>query len=232
MGEPIEDLHEVRTVVTGPAGRLDVLVTWPSEDPGAVGILVCSPSPLLGGDLENNVTEAIAHRAAAAGLAAVRFDYRNSGASDDTTGGLPRAEWWHELEQDGAFDAVLDDARAVLRYAGRLFRPVSVVGYSFGGWVATRLAEESAALRCAAICPPLSRLDFSGLGRSADTFLAVAGADALDPAPPRAEIVRRHPGVELLLLDGADHFLLGDEARAVDPALAFVLRGAASESTA
>lgn len=217
------DVNEMAIRIPGPAGELAGILTWPARDEAERGVLVCSPSPLLGGDMENNVTEAVAHAAARDGLAALRFDYRNAGRSDDATDGLPRFEWWSRREERGELDPALVDAAAALRVARRHFRPVGAIGYSFGAWVGWRTAVRGRLPVAAAICPPLSKLDFGGMGvLGPSVLLVVAGGDELDPPPDQETLKERFPRACLLRLGGADHFLLGEEHRAAAPALAFL----------
>ena len=78
---------------------------------------------------------------------------------------------------------------------------------------------------CAAICPPLGRLDFDGLA-AADPklFLAFAGKDSLDPPPSLADAEERFPDARIVYLEDADHFLLGAEGEVAKPALDFVVQ--------
>ncbi len=222
------DIHEMRTTLRGPSAPLAAIVTWPQDGARDQGVLICSPSPLLGGDMENNVTQALARAIAIAGFPALRFDYRNAGKSGDATGGLPRAQWWHEREESGDLDCAVDDAVTALAGAVPFFSPQAVVGYSFGGWVAAELAaKNTVSVRgLAAVCPPLGRLDFAALAhRSPAPLIVVATGDELD-APPAAQALReRFPDACVDVLENATHFLLGEEERATD-AVCEYLRGA------
>ncbi len=218
-----ETFHETRGVVRGPAGSLETLLTWPADGEARDGILICSPSPLLGGDMENNVTEALARAAAARGLAALRWNYRNVGRSHDDTDGQPRFEWWNARQEAGDYGCVLEDAQAALAHAGGLFQVAAVVGYSFGAWIALQLARRNGLRRVAAVLPPLGRLDFDDLADdSLEVSLVVGGADVLDPPPPECVVRDRFPAARLTYLADCDHFVLGREELAVEPALALL----------
>jgi hypothetical protein len=217
------EFNESRISIPGPAGNLAGMLTWPAGKEPDLGVLICSPSPLLGGDMENNVTEALARTAAMKGYAALRFDYRNAGRSEDSTEGRPRFEWWHAREETRDCEPVLDDAGAALRAARRFFLPVATFGYSFGAWVGWQTAVREELPVHVAICPPLSRLDFAGMGtRGPEVLLVAAGGDELDPPPPQETLKVRFPDACVLRLCDADHFLLGEEHRAAVPALAFL----------
>jgi alpha/beta superfamily hydrolase len=218
-----EAIHEVRGIAEGPAGGLETILSYPGSGPCDRGIVICSPSPLLGGDMENNVTEALAREAARRGLAALRWNYRNTGTVDGDTGGLPRFEWWSEIEARRNLAPLLEDARAVVARARRTFQPIALVGYSFGGAIAWRAALDAGIRTCAVICPPLSRLDFDGMAAAPlDLLLVLAGQDSLDPPPPAAECRARFPDAGILYLDEADHFLFDLEANVARRVLTFV----------
>jgi len=173
--------------------------------------------------MENNVTEALAREAAQRGLAALRVNYRNTGAVEGDTGRLPRFEWWNDLEVRNDYTPVLEDARTAISLARRTFELVAVLGYSFGGWVAARAALEGGIATCAAVCPPLGRLDFEALTDARlETMLVFAGRDGLDVPPSPVEARARFPRARILHLDEADHFLLGEEADVARSVLAFV----------
>lgn len=212
--------QEVRRFERGAAGPLECLLTWPARGEPRAGIVVFSPSPLLGGDMENNVTEALAHGAAARGFAALRVNYRNVGRSGGDTGGLPRFEWWHALRESGDFTPALEDARTALAAAAREFEVVALTGYSFGAWIAASLVDDGATLRIGAVAPPLRHHDFRVLESTAvQGVLVVAGSDQLDPPPPAAEIRARFPHLAVHVVADADHFLLDRETEAADPVL-------------
>lgn len=48
----------------------------------ASGIVVCHPHPQYGGDMQNNVVEALCETAAANGVGALRFNFRGTGRSE------------------------------------------------------------------------------------------------------------------------------------------------------
>jgi uncharacterized protein len=158
----------------------------------------------------------LAEGLAAAGFLAVRFDFRGVGRSEGLyAGGVGEAE-------DAA--AVFD---AVAAHAGRA---PAVVGYSFGGAVACRLATMRPVDRLVAVATPL-RVTESVLEPAADAARArcpahvVAGTrDEYVPVDDARRLAAAfRPAAGLTLVDGAGHFLEpsrnGEAVRAVLAAL-------------
>lgn len=167
------------------------------------------------------LVHALATTLAADGMRAVRFDYRGVGRSEGTYGrGIGEAA----------------DAAAVLeRLHDDTGRPVRLVGFSFGGAVAIRVAAEQAArtewLVCIATPAALRDADLRPaedaarvhtrvhlIHGTADDVVPMAQAEALAaafPAPPRWHRI-----------EGADHFLNPEH---VPRAVAAVRRALADE---
>ncbi len=163
------------------------------------GLVVCHPHPLYGGDMENPVVERAAEVAREVGLSTLRFNFRGVGRS---TGVHAQGEG----EQDD-----LRAALATLRSHLPSGRPLGLAGYSFGAWVAARVARSASTV--AALCliaPPLAMLDFGGLdGDGKDLLLVVGTRDAYCPVHDLGELAGRLPGAQAVTVEGADHFFFG-----------------------
>jgi alpha/beta superfamily hydrolase len=157
--------------IDGPAGRLEALLQEHEARDHALSAIVCHPHPLYGGTLHSKVV----HRAAAVlltlGAAVLRFNFRGVGKS----GGR---------YDQGAGE--LEDARAALAFIGERY-PGSrrwVAGFSFGAWVAARLAaSEPSVERLILIAPPVKTSDF-GVLRSLATPKFVFQGSHDDVCPP------------------------------------------------
>jgi uncharacterized protein len=120
--------------VTGPAGKIEGLLDFPSLAPGVQpqGVaFIAHPHPLFGGTMQNKVAQALARAHAEAGWMAVRFNFRGVGASE------------------GHYDQGLgemDDMLAVIRH----FAPqgaLALAGFSFGAFIASRAVAALSAER-------------------------------------------------------------------------------------
>ena len=161
--------------------------------------MICHPHPLYGGDMDNPVVIRAAEVAQAVGLATLRFNFRGVGASEGShAGGVGEG----------------DDARAALAtLAERLpaGRPLALGGYSFGAWVAARVAmlEAGGLHALCLIAPPLAMLDFGFARPVAHTLLVAGSRDTYCSAEALRALAARLPGAETVVVDGAEHFFFG-----------------------
>jgi len=131
-------------------------------------------------------------------VATLRFNFRGVGAS----GGV-----------HGEGKAEQDDVVAALEMlAGRLpaDSPIGLAGYSFGGWVSARVAMAMPALPALAlIAPPLVLYDLDFLERvPAHTLLVAGNRDPFCPVEGIEQVGKRL-GTRVEIIDGAQHFFLG-----------------------
>lgn len=188
------------------------------------GVLLCSPQPLLGGDLDNNVMRSLASGLGRGGRPVARFDYRGVGNSHDVEPGRSRFEYWKDVDSRRDPSAVLADAREALTRSQRMFDVAVLGGYSFGAWVALELARELGPnTPLVLVAPPLSRLDFSSLERHrGPTLVIVAEEDALDRPPTSNAIEARFPGAMAYSFPDTDHFFRGMENEVAARAVGFL----------
>ena len=115
--------------------------------------------------------------------------------------------------------AQIDEA---LRWPGRR---LMLAGFSFGAFVALKLAQIEPAELLITVAPPVDRFDFSGLAAPRAPWLVVQG-DADDIVDPRRVIewVRGfNPAPHLVVVPGVGHFFHGHLAELRD-AVGNVLR--------
>jgi len=140
--------RETPLSLDGPCGVLEGLYF---EQPQAKGLaLICHPNPVKGGTMLNKVVSTLQRTARDAGYSTLRFNYRGVGASAGT----------HDM-----VEGEVDDAEASLRWlmAQQPGLPLTLLGFSFGGFVAGRLAarleaEGVALQRLVMVAPAVSRL--------------------------------------------------------------------------
>ena len=176
--------------------RLDARLSLPETPPA--GIVICHPHPLYGGDMDNPVVVRIAEIAQGLGMATLRFNFRGVGASGGVHGGG---------------DGERDDVSAALHsLAARLpaVTPVGLAGYSFGAWVAARIAAASPTLP--ALClvgPPLAMYDLAFLeGAPAATLLVGGSRDQYCPVEALERLGKRLE-CRVEIVEGAEHFFFG-----------------------
>jgi len=117
-------MRETPVVIAGPVGQLEALYL---EVPDARGVaLICHPNPVQGGTMLNKVISTLQRTARDAGLITLRFNYRGVGASEGS----------HDMGT-----GEVDDAEAAAHWlrAKHPQLPLTLLGFSFGGFVAASL---------------------------------------------------------------------------------------------
>ena len=184
--------------ITGPVGPIEALIEQPPGARAGIVAICCHPHPLFGGTMQNKVVHTLARAAQDQGVTSLRFNFRGVGG----TGGS------HDngLGESDDAAAVADWCRRELG-AGNLW----VLGFSFGCYVAFRLALARDARLLVTVAPPVQRFDFARLEIPRCPWLLAQGeaddvvnhesvlgwARSLDPAP------------QVEILPGAGHFFHG-----------------------
>jgi hypothetical protein len=204
------------------------ILSYPADGNPTRAVLVCSPHPNFGGDMENNVVAALAERFSAEAIT-LRFDYRGVGASRiDLPPGLSVFDYWENVEQTLDYAEPLADTAAAVNALSLASRglPMIAVGYSFGAVMATRLAVQNPSIiAMAGISPPLKRVGFEHLTDCRKPCLLVSGQDDFvydaQAAKKLVEAAGRNLSLERPV---ADHFFVGLEAELANRVADFVHR--------
>jgi len=137
-------------MIPGPAGQIECALDRPAEE-GARGLaLICHPNPTQGGTMDNKVVQTLARAFLQLGLRTVRFNFRGVGQSEGV---------WDEGVGE------IDDAQAVLDAVRGDGEALVLAGFSFGGYIASRLEQRlhvdpaAAARRLVLVGPATSRFD-------------------------------------------------------------------------
>jgi len=186
-----------RLSTAGSAGPIETAV----EDPGGQlkhFAVICHPHPLFGGTMENKVVTTMSRAFFAVSIPTVRFNFRGVGTSA------------------GAFDhgvGETDDADRIADWGMKRWpdRRLVLAGFSFGAYVALKLADRRPTAHLTVIAPPVGRFDFSGLIAPDCPWLVVQG-DADEVVDPNAVInwaESQGPQPRLSVIRGASHFFHG-----------------------
>jgi alpha/beta superfamily hydrolase len=186
-----------RLSLDGPAGKLESLVE-DAGTPGGFYAVLCHPHPLFGGTMDNKVVSTLAKAMRDVGIPSLRFNFRGVGASA------------------GAFDegrGETEDADAIAAWGAQRWpgRQLVLAGFSFGAYVALRLAGQRPTSRLITIAPPVQRFDFSGLNLPTCPWLIVQG-DADEVVDPRGVfdwVDALAPKPQLIVMPGVGHFFHG-----------------------
>ena len=194
-------MRETAVVLDGPMGALEALYLTP-ENPRGLALL-CHPNPVQGGTMQNKVISTLQRTARDQGFITLRFNYRGVGASAGV----------HDMGE-----GEVDDAEAAVKWllAKHPDLPLTVLGFSFGGFVAATLSARLAAQNIAVaqtfmVAPAVHRLDaktdLSGLGRL--TVIQPETDEVIEPASVyswSAQLAHPH---ELLKVAECGHFFHG-----------------------
>ena len=177
---------------TGVAGRLEGIAHIPDSAPRAIAV-VAHPMPSMGGTMENKVVTTLAKTFAELGFVALRFNFRGVGGS----GG-----------QFDEGDGEVEDVLAVVRHARHEYGhlPLILSGFSFGGYVQARAAQQLRPHHLVLVAPAVERLMMPHVPRNT---LLVHGE--LDEVVPLADVLHwaRPQHLPVVVLPGAGHFFHG-----------------------
>lgn len=178
--------------ILGAAGNLEGLAQIPGNEPRAIAV-VCHPLPTMGGTMENKVAVTLAKTFVELGCIALRFNFRGVGASEGAfTGG----------------DGEVEDVLAVVEFAREQFGelPLILSGFSFGGYVAARAAQQLQPKHLILAAPAVGRFAMPPV--AANTLVihgehddVVALADMLEWARPQH--------LPIVVLPQAEHYFHG-----------------------
>jgi len=179
--------------VYGSAGRLEALYRE-LQDPAGIAV-ICHPHPLGGGTLHNKVVFRAARGLENANVATLRFNFRGVGAS---TG------------KHDAGEGEQDDVTAAIEWAKRKHpgRKLIVGGFSFGAWVASRVACEMPEVDAIfLIGTPVDKYDFGYLRACEKPMLFLHGTQDEMGDVAKLEALAQHVrNAESVIVTGADHF--------------------------
>lgn len=196
MSQPAPSVE--RRTIEGSAGPIEAMIERPPGARADAIAICCHPHPLYGGTMQNKVVHTLARAAQDQGIASLRFNFRGVGASAGS----------HDHGEGESEDAmaIADWCRRELG-ATRLWS----LGFSFGSFVAFRLATERDAALLVTVAPPVQRFDFTKLVAPRCPWLVIQG-DADDIVDHRQVLgwtgaVR--PAPEVRIIAGAEHFFHG-----------------------
>ncbi len=177
----------------GSAGRLEALYR-DLQDPAAVAV-VCHPHPLGGGTLHNKVVFRAARGLEAANVATLRFNFRGVGASAGR----------HEEGEGEQQDVQTAIDWCLRKHPGK---KLFVGGFSFGSWVASRVACELPIVDAIfLIGTPINKYDFGFLRHCEKPILFLHGTqDEHGDAAKLETLVQQVRNAESVVFTGADHF--------------------------
>jgi alpha/beta superfamily hydrolase len=175
------------------AGRLEALYR-DLMDPVATAV-ICHPHPLGGGTLHNKVVFRVARGLENANVATLRFNFRGVGAS----GGRHEEGAGETKDVVAAIEWMRQKHPGLKRIVG---------GFSFGAWVASRVACELPDVAAIfLIGTPINRYDFNYLRDCDKPMLFLHGTqDEYGDVEKLDKLVGTLRNAQSVIVTGADHF--------------------------
>lgn len=181
-----------RVLIEGAAGAIEADINDPG--PSRRGIaLIAHPNPVQGGTKDNKVVTTLAKIFFALDYAVLRPNFRGVGASAGT----------HDQGRGET-----EDLLAVAEHARRRFGqlPVTLAGFSFGGFVQTRVAGRINTERLVLVGPAVNRYRAEQVPAGT---LVIHGEH--DEVVPLADVLAwaRPQNLPVVVVPGGDHFFHG-----------------------
>ena len=187
-----------KVVIPGPAGAIEAMIERPPRARDDLVAVCCHPHPLYGGTMQNKVVHTLARACQDQGVTSLRFNFRGVGGSAGR-------------HDDGVGES--EDAAVVADYALRATGAARLwsLGFSFGGFVAYRLATARGATALVTVAPPVQRFDFTRLPVPRTPWLVAQGDadEVVDHERVLAWTQSLDPAPEVKILAGAGHFFHG-----------------------
>jgi hypothetical protein len=164
-----------RTLIEGPAGRIEVAASRPMNVHGVA--VVAHPHPLYGGTMDNKVVTTLAKVFHERGIATFRFNFRGVGATEGV----------HDHGAGEAEDMlrVIEHARSTVSHV-----PLYLAGFSFGGAIAARASAVADFSQLVLVAPGFRRITEAGMG------------EAPDPRDPALGAPGRHTATNTVVVHG------------------------------
>lgn len=188
-----------KLLLPGPAGQLEIMTTTPEtiRTPPAIAV-ICHPHPLFGGTMHNKVIYTLARCFNSIGLATVRFNFRGVG--------LSQGEYAKGIGES-------DDLLTVLTWLKQTCpeSEIWLAGFSFGAYVAARVAKLWPAKQLICIAPPIENFPFKELPPFPCPWILVQGDEdeVVSPAAVFAWVNSLEHPPEIIKIHGASHFFHG-----------------------
>lgn len=189
---------DTSTLIDGPAGKLELIVSATNEEKNSQWGIVCHPHPLYGGTMHNKIVTTLAKTYRNMGANTIRFNFR----------GVMRSE--------GGFDngdGELDDLLAVIDWVQQRHshQEIWLAGFSFGGYIAAKAATQIPTKKLVIVAPPVQNFPMDELPPITCPWVLVQGEldDVVSPQAVLAWAERRVPPPIILRFPEAGHYFHG-----------------------
>ncbi len=184
--------------IPGSAGLLEAVIEEPSSSPQRLLAIICHPHPQQEGTMNNKVVTTLVRVFQRLDIVPIRFNFRGVGRSQGSYGHVT---------------GELDDLRAVIAWAREHYPDYRILlaGFSFGSYIATKVATEINPVALITIAPPVHHNEFNKLPEINFPWIVVQG-EADEVVPPQEVfdwLETRSIKPSMISLPGVGHFFHG-----------------------
>ncbi|MXS84527.1 alpha/beta hydrolase family protein [Nitrosomonas sp. HPC101] len=191
--------NEQKRFVTGPAGRLETVVTLPEGTPRGLAV-VAHPHPLYQGSMDNKIVYILTRAFIEQQYITVKFNFRGVGKSEGSY-----------AEGKGEIEDVLAITRAMREQydTGPEPLPLTLAGFSFGGGVQAHVAQQLKPDTLVLVAPAVERLHAPPVVDHARHILIIQGDQ--DTVVPLQSVLNwaTPQTLPVTVIPGAEHFFHG-----------------------
>jgi alpha/beta superfamily hydrolase len=193
-----EKLPHQEVFIPGPCGSLETIIENPTTSPKKLLAIICHPHPLFEGTMNNKVVTTLVRVFQKLDIVPLRFNFRGVGKSEG---------------QYGHVTGELDDLRAVIHWVKEQYPDYKLLlaGFSFGSYIATKVATEINPVALITIAPAVHHNDFAALPPIHFPWIVVQG-DADEVVPPDEVfewLNTLSPQPQVIRMPGVGHFFHG-----------------------
>ena len=166
-------------------------------------VILCSPSPKFGGDMQNTVLIQISSELNQLGIASLKFNYRGVGNSTGETSNGP-GELQDTIEVIRFIESIQEIDRS----------RIGIAGYSFGAWMALDSSTKNQKVKsiCSIACPQNKLSLFSTLEIIQPKLFIIGDKDHDFPLGQFQFLSKRFNNPKQTeIISGGDHFFRGQE---------------------
>lgn len=173
-----------------------------NENGARGGVVICHPHPLYGGEMHNNVVDAMEEGFASKDFSTLRFNFRGVGGSQGAYG-----------EGKGEVEDLVGAVRFLKNQIDK-DAAIMLAGYSFGAWICTMAASRMEGLDgLFLVSYPFAFYESSILRNYEGTIFLVGGKlDDIGPVAQLMDVYKAMPTIQKSLkIIPTDHFYWGKE---------------------
>jgi uncharacterized protein len=186
-----------RLMLPGANGLLEAICKTPDNVNDHAVVLICHPHPLYQGSMDNKVVTTLARAFSDLGYRTCRFNFRGVGKSDgqydkgegETEDALCLSNWLKDCFPDAA---------------------LWLAGFSFGSYIAARVADQQNVKRLVTVGPAVEHFDFVPLHIQCPWLILQGEADeVVSSALVRQFVAKTNAQVDFVQFPGVGHFFHG-----------------------